>query len=116
MQENLIRIGLGNSVYSRKELLNTQISLIYAREHIKNFLNLKKKEIILKNKLKEDIIIIKNKVNSILSDLHKDHEEFIKKMQIPQERKIELRPPARNLEEELLQIKQDLEKLEKHWK
>lgn len=106
MKDNFVKFNFETAIESKKEILNNQMHLIYAREHLKNFLRLKKQELIIKNKIRENLNLIKKKMNSITSHFPKRSRH-----------EIELKPiiskKRSNIEDELLKIKRDLEILEK---
>lgn len=105
METNFIGIDFETAISMKKEILKTEINVLYAKEKLKKLLTLKKREKIHKKKIQEDMEFVKNKIKSIRLILSKTKT-------IPAEKNnIKLA-----LEEELLKIKQDLEKLEKDQK
>ena len=115
MEGDFVKLNFEKAISSKKELLNTQLHLVYTREHIKNLVRLKKQELVIKNKIKEDIISIKKKIVSVLScfSKHKLSKGIIQVHADKSIRNIELFKRRSSIEEELLKIKSDLEKLEK---
>jgi hypothetical protein len=113
MKPNFIKIDSEKALYTKKEVLNMLLHIIYLRERIKNFALIKKKNIAIKNKLLEDIKSLRKKVNTVISSLprgyilnsvHPVTEEV--KISIEKTKKIQ------DIEEELFLIRKDLQKLE----
>lgn len=115
MEGNFVKIDFEKAISSKKENLTAQLQAAYVREHIKNFIRLKKQEFLIKNKLKEDILSIKNKIKRINALFPK--EKYSKQEKLSE--KINEYAKSKNIirkkygiEDELLRIKRDLEILQ----
>ena len=108
MNNNFFKLNLNDAISSRRELLSSEINLIKAREHIKKIVILKKQKQIINNKLKEDMISLVQKMNSISHRFPK--EKNTKENIVIKNKK---HSKKETLEEELARIKSDLERLQK---
>src|SRR3989339_1879429 len=112
MKEHFIKINFEKAIDSKKEMLNAQLHFVYAREHIKKLVKLKKQDMILKNKIKDDIESVRNKIKYIFSCFPKkryrqEEVNFNEYHRIIHSNNAVLIKRDTHLEEELLRIKKD---------
>ncbi len=67
-----IRLEQDEAVDTKKQLLSSEIDLLHLTRHIKNYAILSKRELILKNKLKANMTVLKAKINFMISTLPKE--------------------------------------------
>ncbi len=119
MEGNFVKINFENAISSKRESLLAQLQASYIKEHIKKFIKLKKQQILLKNKLRDDFHSIQHKIhaiNALFPQEKPKKERFLKteKMIKSDYPIVEISHIKKRLsiEEELAKIKADLEILE----
>jgi hypothetical protein len=117
MEGNFVKINLEDAISSKRETLLAQLQASYIREHIKKYIQLKKQQIPIKNKLKENFRLIQHKINAINALFPKEKKKRGKSLNREKLVKSEYNSPIHakkrlTIEEELYKIKADLEMLE----
>jgi hypothetical protein len=114
MEGNFVKINFENAISSKRDDLMAQLQASYIKEHIKKFIRLKKQQILIKNKLKEDFHTIQHKIHAINTLFPKEKPEKVRMIKSEYQIKTEdiLKKRSR-IEDELARIKEDLERLEK---
>lgn len=110
MDSNFIKINFEDAIRGKKNILNSELHIIYAREHIKHLIELKKQQIIIKNKIKDSITSIQTKIGSTLSHFPENNIKYkpkIKHMKIQENTN-----KISKVEEELMKIKSNLQQLQ----
>jgi len=69
METRHIRVDYAQGLNGKKQLLSSEISLIYIAKILLRYKILRKKEFILKNQLKTSVTLLKTKINLFLSTL-----------------------------------------------
>ena len=102
------KIDLEQAIIAKKDILEAQMSLLQAMQKINNFKDLRKKEMMYKLKLKNDVKDIKSKVNKLISQLPQtDKEKTVAKAKHRiKKKKSEER--VKSIESQLHDIKQKL--------
>ncbi len=105
MEHKHVKIEYEEMLFGKKEILSTQINLINATNHIRNYKVLRKKELSEKTKLKSQLASLRSKVASLNSHLPENNQlpkkrtNFVKKENI------------KDFQHELDEIKEKLERL-----
>ena len=69
MESRHIRIDYDDAIASKKQLLNSEINALEIAKRIKNYQLLRKKEIVLKNELKNHMTFLGVKISGLLDTL-----------------------------------------------
>jgi hypothetical protein len=120
--ENIhIRLEHSESVFAKKELLNSEINSLQALKAFKNFKSIRKRELIYKTRLKKSLFDLKTGIEEIEKVLPTEKEEepqlkFIKKLskknQTTEEKMTKPeKKEYKEIEKELLEIREKLMKL-----
>jgi len=115
MEGNFIKIDFENAISSKRDGLMAQLQAAYVKEHIKKFIRLKKQQILIKNKLREDFHSIQHKIHAINALFPKEKPKKVKmvKSEYPTIKTEGILKKRSRIEDELARIKEDLERLEK---
>lgn len=106
-----IRLEYDESVDAKKAILSTQISILKIAKKIEFYKKLRKQELIQKSALKKELRLNLSKVNSILYSLPESEPGRIKlKSEKAKEKPVETKN-SRNIESQLIEIKEKLSKL-----
>ena len=109
METRHIKLNYGEALNTKKQLLSSEINLIYVNKNLSKYRILRRKEFALKNKLKTNITSLKAKLNLLLSTLPKD--EGTTEIKKTNQRKKEQKRQESNLSSELEDIQAKLAKL-----
>ena len=107
METRHIRLDYGETLNAKKQLLSSEINLIYITKKLKTYKLLRKRELAQKDKLKNSLASLRTKLNLLLSTLPIDKG-------VPETKKIGRRKEQEENEisEELNDIKTKLAKLQ----
>lgn len=75
METKHIRMDQEEVISTKKEILHSQINTIHLIKRIRNYKILRRKEFILRSKLKQEMGFLRSKVNLIISTLPKEASE-----------------------------------------
>jgi len=107
METRHIRLDYEETLDSKKQLLSTQLNLLHIIKILKSYAILRKKELITKNKLKNQLNFVEKKIDLIESTFP---DQTKKQKLVKIEKKIE-KAHMRGIQKELDDIKSKLEKL-----
>jgi hypothetical protein len=126
-----LRFNLADAMHSRKEMLESEVTLIDVHQHLKNYADLRKKELKLKEKLKRKLISVEKEIKKIKSVLPSARipekgkikgkemrmEEKIRKIPEEVRQKVKIKSEqekryASELEKQLSEIRSKLQKLQ----
>jgi hypothetical protein len=108
METRHIRVSYAQGLNGKKQLLSSEISLIYIAKILLRYKLLRKKEFILKNQLKTSVNSLKTKLNFLLSTLPPPPNPII----MHKAAKKENSKHEKDLSEELKEIQAKLAKLQ----
>ncbi|MFA5259322.1 MAG: hypothetical protein WC979_04415 [Candidatus Pacearchaeota archaeon] len=116
METKHIRIDSEEIISAKKEILQSQINTLHLIKRIRNYNILRKKELALKAKIKQEIGFLKSKINLIISTMPKEASE---KKTLPVETIVKVKKEVspfkekinKDLQKELDEIKAKLAKL-----
>jgi len=107
MKKLHIRLEYEEAIEGKRELLESQINLLEILKRVKNYKILRKRELILKGKLKNSLSLLSSEINQIQSHLPESEGELgIKEVMTKQETEKD-----KNLEAQLQEIREKLAKL-----
>lgn len=106
METRHIRLDYAQTLEGKKQLLSSEINLIYMAKILSRYKQLKRKEFILKNQLKTSVTLLKTKLNFLSSTFPETQKSPIIKKTIKKET-----PQEKNLSEELQDIQAKLARL-----
>jgi len=117
METKHIRIDSEDIISAKRELLQSEIDTLHLIKRIRNYNILRKKELALKAKIKQEMGFLKSKINLIISTMPKEASE--KKVQSVEVSSIKPKKEAspfqekinKDLQKELDEIKAKLAKL-----
>ena len=98
------------SLAAKKQLLLAQLNILYLLKRFSNYKAIRKREFILKNKLKSSITAMRSKLSLINSSLPREEISAVKTKTTKKIQKIK-KSSDRKFEDELSSIKEKLEKL-----
>lgn len=108
MRKLHIRLEYEEAVEGKRELLESQINLLEILKRVKNYKILRKRELILKGKLKKSLSFLSSELNQIKNNLPESENELgIKEETTKQE--IE---KDKNIESQLQEIREKLARLQ----
>ncbi|MBS3080772.1 hypothetical protein J4221_04840 [Candidatus Pacearchaeota archaeon] len=113
MESRYIKVTRDKAVGLRKEILNSQLTSIYALKKMRMYDVLRKKELVLKSQLKSKLSAFKIQINSIISTFPEYVEakpEVIKTSKI--EKKVKEPKEFDDLKKDLDEIKKKLARLQ----
>lgn len=107
MRKLHIRLEYEEVVEGKRELLESQINLLEILKRVKNYKILRKRELILKGKLKNSLSLLNSEINQIQSHLPESEGELeIKEVMTKQETERD-----KNIESQLQEIREKLARL-----
>ncbi|MFA5020387.1 MAG: hypothetical protein WC533_04810 [Candidatus Pacearchaeota archaeon] len=105
------KIGYSEAVQIRKEILKTEAEILATIKRLKEYRLLRKKEIMLKIKLKNEISEIKEAIFELLKEVPTTHKiEEAKKIQVQVKQKRDLKEDS-DIESQLREIQRKLDEL-----
>jgi hypothetical protein len=114
-----IKIDYDQAITMKKDILVTEKELLETAKHMKAYDSLRKKEFLIKNRLKKDIEILYKLINSVEGDLPKEElsqtaNRAIKtvlkeKIEIP--KKVTIEAKRNNIEKQIDEIREKLARL-----
>ena len=110
METKYIKMDHLESLAAKKQLLLAQLNILYLLKRFSNYKAIRKREFILKNKLKSSITAMRSKLNLINSSLPREEISAVKTKTTKKIQKIK-KSSDRKFEDELSSIKEKLEKL-----
>jgi len=69
-----VRLGYNEAVASKKDVLLSEMSLLNIMKHMKSYKTLRKKDLILRNKIKKELATIRTTISKIEMEFPKDIE------------------------------------------
>lgn len=107
MRKLHIRLEYEEAVEGKRELLESQINLLEILKRLKNYKILRKRELILKGKLKNSLSLLSSEINQIQSHLPESEDELGIKREITEQET----ERDKNIESQLQEIREKLAKL-----
>lgn len=110
METKHIRMDQEEVISAKREILHSQINTLHLIKKLRNYKILRKKELNLRTKLKQEMGFLKSKINLIISTMPKEASERpvreLKKSPVKNKEKIN-----NDIQNELEEIKKKLERL-----
>jgi len=106
METRYVKLNYEEALSAKKELLSSEINIIQITKKLKEYRVLRKRETVLKSKLKTSFGLLKTKVNLILSSFPKDEKNMPKINRLKKEKE-----PNKDLQDELEEIQRKLTRL-----
>lgn len=112
MEARHIQIGYRDAIESKKDILNSQLSLLHSLKRLRSYNIFRKRELRFKNEIKSKLNVLKAEINSVIVSLPEAH-ELEEKRKLKKITKINIKEPkeTREIQKELDEIKKKLEKL-----
>lgn len=105
MENVHIRFEYGEVLIGKKELLSFQLNLLEFLKNFKNYKNLRKRELILKSKLKKELASLRTETSMLQAHFPKEETEEIK---IKSREKYKEKKYKESIETQLQEIKEKL--------
>ena len=67
METRHIKLNFNEAIFAKKQILSSELNILYLMKRLRNYRLLRKKEFTTKNKLKSDLTTLRNKLNLIIS-------------------------------------------------
>ncbi len=109
--ENIhIKLEYGEALYAKKELLSMQLNLLEFQKKFKDYKNSRKRELILKGKLRKELSSLKQEIDNMEEALPKEEGEGLKLLKRRTRKKYKRteKKGQRGIERELQEIKEKL--------
>jgi len=110
METRHIKLDYEEALLAKKQLLSAELSILQTARKIKNYKILRKKELSLKNKFKNNLRSLRTQINSLQSALPQEDSEGSSRFKI-RRKKIEKRK-MQDIKEQLEEIQEKLAQLQ----
>jgi len=108
-----VRLEYEEAVEGKKQLLSSEVNLLEVLKRLKNYQNLRRQELILKDKLKKEFFALRHEINQVNSSFPEAEENI--KIKSTAEKKAKYGPEEtkkqKNIEAQLQDIRDKLSKL-----
>jgi hypothetical protein len=111
MENKHIRLDYAEVISARKQLLSSELNLVYLLKRLNNYKNLRKKEFLLKSKLKSGLYSLKSKLKLMGTSIPEESMAKIKPRIIRKMKNLN-KDHEKRFADELNLIKEKLAKLE----
>ena len=108
METRHIRLDYGETLTAKKQLLSSEINLIYINKNLSRYKALRKKEFAMKNQLKTNLTSLRAKLDFLISTFPKEQGN----PKVPRAKKTKIQQEEKNLSSELEDIQTKLARLQ----